>query len=269
MFELIEINGVRFFKSTLFRSKHAFSTRIGGVSRLSHTKELNLAYGLGDEAEIVRQNVMILANAVGIDAKNIISVPQVHSNEVRYVSTADAGGGVFRDAHFSCDGYVTEESGLPIGIKTADCVPILLEARDEYGEVIAVSAIHAGWRGTALKIAEEAVKKLCLLGASPQNIYVAIGPSIDECCYEVGKDFPNEIAEKLGQNYEIKFINKKENGSLYADLKGMNVDILLSCGVPRQNIDVCPLCTSCNPDLFYSHRRQKGIRGSHLNLISK
>ena len=58
------------------------------------------------------------------------------------------------------------------------------------------------------------------------------------------------------------------NGSFYANLKGMNVDILLSCGVPRQNIDVCPLCTSCNSDLFYSHRRQKGIRGSHLNLIS-
>ena len=158
---------------------------------------------------------------------------------------------------------------MPIGVKTADCVPILLEARDEYGEVIAVSAIHAGWRGTALKISKEAVKKLCSLGASPQNIYVAIGPCIDECCYEVGGDFVDEIAEKLAQNYEIKFINKKENSSLYADLKGMNVDILLSCGVPRQNIDVCPLCTSCNPDLFYSHRRQKGIRGSHLNLISK
>lgn len=268
MFELIEINGVRFFKSTLFRSKHAFSTRIGGVSQLPHTKGLNLAYGLGDEIEIVRQNVMILANAVGIDAKNIISVPQVHSNEVRHVSMADAGMGVFYDATFSCDGYVTDEVDLPIGVKTADCVPILFEARDEQGKVIAVSTIHAGWRGTALKIAEEGVKKLCSLGASPQNIYVAIGPSIDECCYEVGSDFANEIARKLGQNYENKFIKQNKNGSLYANLKGMNVDILLSCGVPRQNIDICPLCTSCNPDLFYSHRRQKGIRGSHLNLIS-
>lgn len=268
MFELIEINGVRFFKSTLFRSKHAFSTRIGGVSQLPHTKGLNLAYGLGDEIEIVRQNVTILADAVGIDAKNIISVPQVHSNEVRRVSMADAGMGVFCDATFSCDGYVTDEVDLPIGVKTADCVPILLEARDECDNVIAVSAIHAGWRGTSLKIAEEGVKKLCSLGASPQNIYAAIGPSIDECCYEVGSDFVNKMAEKLGRNYENKFIKQKKNGSFYANLKGMNVDILLSCGVPRQNIDVCPLCTSCNPDLFYSHRRQKGIRGSHLNLIS-
>ena len=269
MFELIEINGVRFFKSTLFRSKHAFSTRIGGVSQLPHTKGLNLAYGLGDEIEIVRQNVTILADAVGIDAKNIISVPQVHSNEVRRVSMADAGMGVFCDATFSCDGYVTDEVDLPIGVKTADCVPILLEARDECDNVIAVSAIHAGWRGTALKIAEEGVKKLCSLGASPQNIYAAIGPCIDECCYEVGIDFTEQIAQKLGQYYKNNYVVKKANGALYADLKGMNFDILVSIGVDPENIDVCERCTCCDEELFYSHRRQKGIRGTHLNVIVK
>ena len=269
MFELINKNGVSFFRSTVLKSKHAFSTRIGGKSELEYTKSLNIAYSRGDDDEIVRQNVEILANAMEIEAKSLISVPQVHSNEVRHVTRTDAGLGVFKKETFSCDGYVTVENDLPIGVKTADCVPILFEARDDAGEVIAVSAVHAGWRGTAVRIAEVAIEKLYSLGAKTENIYVAIGPCIDECCYEVGVDFVNQINEKLGQNYENNFIKRKENGSLFADLKGMNIEILLSCGVPRNNIDISPLCTSCNPEYFYSHRRQKGIRGAHINLISK
>lgn len=269
MFELVNINGVCFLKSTRLKSNHGFSTRIGGVSELEYTQSLNLAFGRGDDEEIVRKNVEIFAQALGIDGKSIISVPQVHSNEVRMVSMADAGEGVDKKATFSCDGYATVESGLPIGIKTADCVPILLEARNDDGEVIAVSAVHAGWRGTAERIAEGAVQKLCLFGVEPKNIYVAIGPCIDECCYEVGNDFADKIAEKLGQKYEIKFISKAKNGSLFANLKGMNLETLLSCGVPRENIDISDMCTCCNPKFFYSHRRQKGVRGAHLNVIVK
>ena len=269
MFEFVNVNGVCFLKSTRLKSNHGFSTRIGGVSELEHTKSLNLAFGMGDDERIVRKNVEIFARALGIDEKSIISVPQVHSNEVRTVSASDAGEGVDKKSAFSCDGYATVESGLPIGIKTADCVPILLEARNDDGEVIAVSAVHAGWRGTAERIAEVAVEKLCSFGTEPKNIYVAIGPCIDECCYEVGNDFTDKIVEKLGQNYENKFINKMENGSLFANLKGMNFEILLACGVPMENIDISDMCTCCNPEFFYSHRRQKGIRGAHLNVIVK
>ena len=269
MFKLINKNGVSFFRSTVLKSNHAFSTRIGGFSELEHTKGLNLAFGRGDTEETVLKNAEAFANAVGIDKSKIISVPQIHSSKVFLVTSKEAGAGVHKKAEFECDGYVTMENGLPLGVKTADCVPILLEARNDDGEVIAVSAVHAGWRGTASLIAKNAVDMLCELGANKEYIYVAIGPCIDECCYEVGIDFVNEINQKLGQNYENKHIKRKENGSFYANLKGMNVDILLSAGVPNDNIDVSEHCTCCNLDLFYSHRGQKGTRGALMSVISK
>ena len=269
MFEIINCGGVSYFRSTALKSRHGFSTRLGGFSTLEYTKGLNLAFGRGDDEETVLKNVEVFASSVGIEAKKIISVPQIHSADVRVVTSADGGAGVYKKADFECDGYVTVENGLPLGVKTADCVPILLEARDEDGNVIAVSAVHAGWRGTAARIAENAVNHLCSLGGKKENIYVAIGACIDECCYEVGIDFVNEINKKLGQSYENKYIKVKENGSFYANLKGMNVEILLSAGVPRENIDVSTHCTCCEPELFYSHRGQKGKRGALMSIIAK
>ena len=269
MFELVNKNGVFLLKSTVLKSNHAFSTRIGGVSDLEHTRGLNLAFGRGDDEDTVYKNLEIFAKAIGFDDKKVISVPQIHSNIVKNVTYDDAGTGYYTEHKFSCDAYVTKERNLPLGVKTADCVPILLEARDENDEVIAVSAVHAGWRGTADRIAENAILELYSLGAKVENIYVAIGPCIDECCYEVGCDFVIQIEEKLGKNYSDKFITKKENGSLYANLKGMNLDIIMSSGVPFENIDIAKQCTCCDDKLFYSHRRQKGIRGAHLNVIIK
>ena len=269
MFELINKNGVFLLKSTVLKSNHAFLTRIGGISELEHTKGMNLAFGRGDDEKTVLENLEIFSSSVGFSKEDIISVPQIHSNIVKTVGFEEAGMGYYKNHDFSCDGYVTDKNNLPIGIKTADCVPILLEARNENDEVIAVSAVHAGWRGTADRIAENAVLKLCELGAEMENIYVAIGPCIDECCYEVGEDFSNQIENKLGQNYKNKYVKSKGNSSLFADLKGMNFEILTSIGVLPQNIDVCQYCTSCNEKLFYSHRRQKGLRGAHLNVIIK
>lgn len=267
MFQMIEKEGVKLLVSDKIISRHGFSTRLGGFSTLEHTSSLNLAFGLGDERETVLKNVEALSVALGVDAKRIISVPQIHSADVRIVDERDAGAGVSAQADFKCDGYATSCRDLPIGVKTADCVPILLEARNDHGEPFAVAAIHAGWRGTASRIAERGVRGLLSLGAKSENIYVAIGGCIDECCYEVGVDFTNEIENKLGQNYYNKFIERKENGSLYANLKGMNVEVLLEVGVPKENIDVCSLCTFCESELFYSHRRQKGKRGSMMSII--
>ena len=269
MFELINKNGVSYFRSTVLKSKHGFSTRVGGFSALEHTRGLNIAFGRGDDEETVLKNVKALEKALELEGGKIISVPQVHGSEVRHVCCEDAGAGVYKKADFECDGYITDENDLPIGVKTADCVPILLEGRDEEGKVIAVCAVHAGWRGTAARIAENAIKELASFGVKKENIYVAIGACIDVCCYEVGIDFANEIKDKLGQNYENKFIKHSVDGSLFADLKGMNFEILSSIGIPKGNIDVSTHCTCCEPNLFYSHRGQKGKRGAMIALISK
>lgn len=269
MLELCEAGGVCFLRSNFIKSAHGFSTRLGGVSTNEHTRSLNLAFGRGDTDGEVSENVRRFAAALGISADRIISVPQVHSGEVRIVGSRDAGAGISRTAEFSSDGYATAESGLPIGVKTADCVPILLEARDAFDEVIAVAAVHAGWRGTAERIAAAAVARLCELGGEVSGIYAVIGPCIDGCCYEVKDDFTDKIEEKLGLFYRNRFIETTPDGRLFASLKGMNSAILCEAGVLPEHIDVCERCTCCDGELFYSHRRQAGQRGAHLNVICK
>lgn len=267
MFYLTERKGVTLLVSDNIKSKHGFSTRLGGVSTEEHTCSLNLAFGRGDTEKTVKKNVELFAAAVGFDANLLISVPQVHSNDVRLVGLDDVGHGVTKKSPYECDGYATREQGIPVGVKTADCVPILLEARDGAGEIIAVAAVHAGWRGTAARIASAAVEKLCSLGAKRENIHAAIGPCIDECCYEVGEDFVKQIAENLGQYYEKQFISRRDDGSLYANLKAMNRAVLLESRIPEENVDICTYCTYCEETLFYSHRRQNGLRGSMMSVI--
>ena len=146
-------NGVVFVRSDLLRSNHAFSTRIGGISELSHTSALNLAFNRGDEEATVLENLNRFGEAAGFDPESVISLPQIHSTNIIDVDVSMRGEGYFKHPHTSCDGYVTTQKGVVLGVKTADCLPLLLEAEDGNGNVIAVSAIHAGWRGTIEGIA--------------------------------------------------------------------------------------------------------------------
>lgn len=257
------INSVEYVTSDIIRSRHAFATRMGGVSTQPHTSSLNLAFNRGDDDATVIENIKRFGEAVRFDPESVISLPQIHSNEVIEVDLSMTGEGYFKPPHTSCDGYVTSEKGIVLGVKTADCVPILLEAEDCKGNIIAVSALHAGWRGTALEIAAEGVRKLVAMGAEPERIRAAIGPSIDYCCFEVGEDFTALVAEISGK--EWKPISR--DGKLYEDLKARNRNILLENGLLNQNIDLCDECTCCMADKYYSHRRMKGQRGTMLSVI--
>lgn len=260
------VNSVEYVTSTLIRSNHAFSTRTGGVSTLAHTSSLNLAFNRGDERETVLRNLVRLGEAAGFDPESVISLPQIHSADVIEADITMRGEGYFKEPHTSCDGYVTSERGITLGVKTADCVPILLEAEDECGDIIAVSALHAGWRGTVSGIAAEGVKALVKKGARPDRIRVAIGPSIDSCCFEVGEDFV-EALERQNKTAPIKMKAFRRDGRLYADLKAINREYLVACGVESRNIDLCGECTYCLGDKYYSHRRMRGERGTMLSII--
>ena len=256
-------NGVVYFSSPLITAKHGFSTRIGGVSTLSHTASLNLAPNRGDPDDIVIENLKRFSEAVGVDEKKIISRPQVHSANVAYVTEENAGEGYFSKSLCDGDGYVTDRTGIVLGIKTADCVPILFE--DPEARVI--GAVHAGWRGTAAGIAVNCVKEMCAIGASLSTIRAAIGPAIHACCYEVGEDFRESVRELVGTAFTDRCITDRA-GHLYADLIHLNRDLLLSCHLSPNHIDSSDLCTSCHPDLFYSHRFSRGIRGTMLSIIA-
>lgn len=269
MIDVIAENGVVFLKSNILTSTHGFGTRIGGVSKEPHTSSLNLAFGRGDERECVLKNLGLFADAVGFDAKHIVSVSQIHSADVRIITDADAGQGYFGEERFACDGYVTNTSGITLGIKTADCVPILMEGRDDHGNVLAVGAVHAGWRGTVGGIAAECVKKLSAFGVRPENVIAVIGPAICGECYSVREDFYGAVLKALGKEDTEKFvIPAKKAGVWHCDLREMNREFLQRAGLRRGNIEVSAECTCCNPEKYFSHRFTDGKRGTMLSVIS-
>ena len=269
MTEITASNGVVYLKSNKLKVCHGFATRLGGVSANEHTSSLNLAFGRGDEREVVLRNLELFADAVGFDAQSIVSVSQIHSADVRVVSEADAGQGYFGEEAFACDGYVTNTPGITLGIKTADCVPILMEACDEAGRVIAVGAVHAGWRGSVGKIAAECIKKLSAFGASPENVRVCIGPAICGECYTVREDFYVAVRDALGERDTERFvIPTSQSGVWRCDLRDMNREILIAAGVRAENIEVSDDCTCCMPQKYFSHRFTCGKRGTMLSVIS-
>lgn len=260
-----------FLKSDILMSPHAFSTRIGGVSPLDSTRENNLAFGRGDTDETVIKNLEIFGKNAGFDPESVISLPQIHSTVIHTVDKSHAGLGYYIREYNDIregDGYVTNDRGIVLGVKGADCTPILFEARHE-GGILAVGAVHSGWRGTAGAIGKKCVELLCEnYGADVKSIYACIGPCIHRCCFEVGSDVYNEMTDKLGDKYSSFFeVREQNSGKYYCDLPQINRQILIDAGLPACNIDVKDNCTCCTPRLFYSHRYSGNNRGTMLNVI--
>ncbi len=254
-------SGIAYITSEKLLVNNAFLTKLGGASE---KYGLNLAFGRGDTRECVLQNLSTVADALGFSPESVMSCPQTHSSEILTVTETDRGLGYFRDSD-SADGYVTDRRGVVLGVKTADCTPILLSAV-RCGETLAVGAVHAGWRGTALRIAENAVKAMQKLGCDPKEIRAAIGPSASFCCYEVGEDVLYAMRDSIG-SYADRYVRPDSEGRLHADIKGINAHILSECGVPYENIEISDMCTICEGRFFYSHRRDGDRRGTHLNLV--
>ena len=263
-----------FERSKKLTSPHAFSTRTGGVSSLSSTKSLNLGFDRGDDDSVVLKNLEIFGRAAGFDKSKVVTLPQTHSTLVLDVDESFCGFGYDERNFEACghtfaDGYITNKRGVVLGVKTADCVPILLEGRTDDGEIISVAALHAGWRGTVGGIQKNAVEKLIsLYKVKPKNIFAAIGPCIHSCCFEVGHDVYEAVAA-LGVDYANNFCTPEEGveGKYMCDLVGINSRLLEGAGVPTENIDVIDECTYCNPEKYYSHRYSGGNRGTMLSVI--
>ncbi len=257
-------------RSNILRSPHAFSTRLGGVSTSSHTSSLNLAFGRGDDDSVVLENLELFAENAGFDAKSVVSLPQIHSDRIFTVTNEDRGRGYYiRENIDKGDGYITRDRGVVLGIKTADCTPILFEAEQD-GEIIAVGAVHAGWRGTAADISGKCVERLCSeFGAKKDDIRAVIGPCIHSCCYEVSEDLYSEMEKSLGQEMALKYIlpSQERKGKYQCDLVSLNRALLLKHGIKSDNLDIIDECTCCHPEKFFSHRYSGGNRGTLLNII--
>lgn len=256
-------NGITYGFAPELGTAHGFSTRLGGVSQGMYAT-LNLGLNTGDTRENVVENYHRFCAAVGVPGENSVFSSQVHGAAVRVCTAADGGAGLARAAEYEADGLITDVPGLTLAVFSADCLPILL--CDPVRKVVA--AVHAGWRGTALGIAEQAAEKMqTLYGCNPADIRAAIGPGIAKCCFETHEDVPNAMTEALGAA-ALRYIEVREDGKFKVDLKGLNALRLERSGLDPAHIAISPDCTACNPEKYWSHRVTKGQRGSMAAVIA-
>ena len=260
------INGLTFQTSHQLEQAgipHGFTTRTGGVSTGIYNS-LNLGLSRGDDPDLVRQNYGRVCDALGLDVTRLAFSSQVHKDNVRIVTTADMGKGLDKTVDFEADGLITDIPGMGLVVFGADCPTILL--CDPVRRVAA--AFHAGWRGTALGIADRVVSIMTHhYGSDPSDILAAIGPSIGTCCFETDEDVPNAMTAAMGVA-ALAFISNDENGKFHVDLKGLNRLRLERMGLLAGHVELSPDCTMCRPDKYWSHRYTKGERGSQAALIA-
>ena len=205
-------------------------------------------------------------------------------------SSLGCKGGVPGDGSSSLgckgDGLMTDQPGLLLGVQTADCIPVLVADR----RLRVVAAFHAGWRGTVNRIVESGIGRMRLLfGSWPEDLIAAIGPGIGPCCYAVGEEvfssFESQFAyfndlfhevddsDAVRKRYPMLFLTQRAPGhspigpSLHLDLWEANRRQLLAAGIKPRAIQLVGGCTSCQPELFFSHRASQGHAGRMLGVI--
>jgi len=263
MFSLVKKKTVEYLQSTLLSDcdflVNAFCTRRGGASQDEY-KSLNMSFREGDEEFRVLQNWDRLATAFAIPMEQFLVVNQVHGDAIFVIKPH---GSYFssRD-ELNYDAIVTTRANLAICIKTADCVPVSVV--DKVKKVIAV--VHAGWRGSALGISAKVIELMQnQYRSQPQDILVAIGPSIGRCCYEI--DQATADAFRKQNNHELFLQQGKKKDKWMLDLVEANRSQILEAGIPESNIEVAGFCTTCNQDMFFSHRGSGGITGRQINFM--
>ena len=242
--------GAAYLTAPNIAARHAVSTRLGGVST-GVLESLNLSVRRGDTPENVRENWRRLGAAAGLDLTRAVYARQVHSADVRIAHAADAQPSEM-EPRFTCDGFVTNEPGVPLAVFMADCLPALLH--DPAAGVI--GAVHCGWRGSVADILGAAVAQMCALGAHPADIRAAIGPEVVAAAEAL-------LHEPLGA-----LVRPRADGKALLDLKGVNARRLAQLGVPAGQIAVSDACTMCRPDVFWSHRATNGRRGVQAAVIT-
>lgn len=242
--------------------RHAFSTRIGGISE-NEFAAMNLGFGRGDTDANVEENYRIFAEAIGVDPQSFVAGAQDHHTNIRKVDIADCGIGIWKPKDMdSIDGLCTNSAGVTLVIYCADCVPLYYYDRVKH----VIGLAHAGWKGTAAGMAAEMVKKLrAEYGCAPQDLTVCIGPSISREGFEV--DAPvAEIFSALPEHET--FVEDTGNNKFHIDLWECNRRFLLQTGVPSEQIHIGGVCTMQNSDLIFSHRKTQGKRGSNCAVLA-
>jgi len=242
-------------RSELFHSlgiTALFSERRGGVSKPPYDS-LNLGYRIGDDEQAVTANMQRLVAYGGL-----ASQPHQAEQEHGTAHLICSGSGYPHDT--KADILVSREPGTGVAVRTADCLPLLLA--DPVAGVVA--AVHAGWRGTAQRIAVRAIEIMQQQGATTGNIHASLGPAIGPCCFEIGEETADQLARSAKDACKAITSGIKP----HADLVVINSLQLREAGLDPSRIESNRLCTSCHAERFYSYRRDHGTTGRHLAVVA-
>ncbi|HEV2348833.1 MAG TPA: peptidoglycan editing factor PgeF [Terriglobia bacterium] len=279
---------------------HAFSTRIQGVSR-APAAGLNLGYVEGDQRKNVERNRERFFRALGAGQFPLAELRQIHSTLVYQVVRGKRGKLEYRPSGYpnppgsrpaapAGDALLTQEPGVLLSVRGADCMPVLLADPRQR----AVAAIHAGWRGALAGAVEKTVGEMVrIFGSRPNDLLAAVGPSIRACCYQVGDEvvtafcgrYPNgesffrpaphdKVEEDISRRYPLLFLSKQPPGhgpesvpTIHLDLAAVARHQLRSAGLMNSKIQVADFCTACRTDIFFSHRQEGGRTGRMMAVI--
>ena len=242
MFYFAFINNKKILKSDMLDCvEHFFTTRETCIK----SKE-------SEYEKIISENKKDICKYLNIEPQNLITPSQTHTANI---ALAHAGQNIYPDT----DGLITTDPDIAIYLNFADCTPIIFY--DKKQNTGAVS--HAGWRGTAQKIAALTVEKMVTeFDSNTRDIIAVIGPAISKCCYNVGEDVANQllatVADKNG-------LSEQRGENIFVDLKGINRQQILETGVTE--IDVCPYCTVCDNDIFFSYRKENATTNRHSAVL--
>lgn len=246
---------------------HIFSTRLGGVSE-NEFSTMNLSFTRGDREEAVKENYRRIAAVLGTKPQHMVATYQTHTTNVIRVTAHERGLGVTRPKQMTdVDGLLTNEKGVTLLAYFADCVPLYFVDPKKK----AIGLAHSGWKGTCNGIGYEMILAMEReFGCAPEDIYVAIGPSICPACYEVGEELLEEFSHSFWPRFgskdslllETTLFCRKDNGKYHLNLQLANQLIFRKAGILEEHMECTNVCTCCNPKLLFSHRATQGKRGN-------
>lgn len=244
---------------------HAFSTRVGGVGKGDYAT-MNFSFTRGDVREDVLENYNRMANALSVEREKMVLSYQTHTTNIRTVTAQDGGKGILTERDYrDVDGLITNVPGMTLVTFYADCVPLYF--LDPIHQAIGLS--HSGWRGTVNRMGQVTLDAMNQeYGSKPEDMIACIGPSICMDCYEIGEEVAIEFEQAFDENYHKDILFNKGNGKYQLDLWKSNEIILREAGIPKDNITVTDVCTCCNPELLFSHRKHGERRGNLCAFLS-
>ncbi len=243
-------NGLAFYQFETLQGliRHGVFTRLGGVSAPPFAT-LNTGHTVGDAPAAVAENLRRICRALDVEAASVATGYQVHGVSVALIGRQDCGR-----VRPAADILLTDQAGIPLMQRFADCVPLVLY--DPARHVLGLA--HAGWRGSVQGVAREAVRAMReAFGSCPADVVAGVGPSIGPCCYEVGPEVAAQVRAGFAEGE--RWLLPQAGGVLHLDLWAANRDQLLAAGVAQ--VEVAGLCTACRSGEFFSHRAEKGRTG--------